>query len=197
MQYIVQENISMDNNKEIVTKNNFIKTIASTMRYMGLKVLLSGVDYSSPLPHLVTVYPDKEKYYLIEPISLECFSEESPRLFKDDEHKDVRRYCRELFKDDREKAAVVASILCDMSAGVEMFTYKLVGTYELISMAKYACLAVPCNLENKACDALHYLKLEHRTLNVLDKFTLILIDKAQTAKLPEIKKFIKFILNNK
>ena len=45
--------------------------------------------------------------------------------------------------------------------------------------------------------ALHYLKLEHRTLNVLDKFTLILIDKAQTAKLPEIKKFIKFILNNK
>ena len=187
----------MDNNKEIVTKNNFIKTIASTMRYMGLKVLLSGVDYSSPLPHLVTVYPDKEKYYLIEPISLECFSEESPRLFKDDEHKDVRRYCRELFKDDREKAAVVASILCDMSAGVEMFTYKLVGTYELISMAKYACLAVPCDLEKKTCEALHYLKLEHRTLNVLDKFTLILIDKAQTAKLPEIKKFIKFILNNK
>ena len=129
MQYIVQENISMDNNKEIVTKNNFIKTIASTMRYMGLKVLLSGVDYSSPLPHLVTVYPDKEKYYLIEPISLECFGEESPRLFKDDEHKDVRRYCRELFKDDQKKAAVVASILCDMSAGVEMFTYKLVGTY--------------------------------------------------------------------
>lgn len=187
----------MDNNKEIVTKNNFIKTIASTMRYMGLKVLLSGVDYSSPLPHLVTVYPDKEKYYLIEPISLECFSEESPRLFKDDEHKDVRRYCRELFKDDQKKAAVVASILCDMSAGVEMFTYKLVGTYELISMAKYACLAVPCNLEKKTCEALHYLKLEHRTLNVLDKFTLILIDKAQTAKLPEIKKFIKFILNNK
>lgn len=187
----------MDNNKEIVTKNNFIKTIASTMRYMGLKVLLSGVDYSSPLPHLVTVYPDKEKYYLIEPISLECFSEESPRLFKDDEHKDVRRYCRELFKDDQKKAAVVASILCDMSAGVEMFTYKLVGTYELISMAKYACLAVPCDLEKKTCEALHYLKLEHRTLNVLDKFTLILIDKAQTAKLPEIKKFIKFILNNK
>lgn len=197
MQYIVQENISMDNNKEIVTKNNFIKTIASTMRYMGLKVLLSGVDYSSPLPHLVTVYPDKEKYYLIEPISLECFGEESPRLFKDDEHKDVRRYCRELFKDDQKKAAVVASILCDMSAGVEMFTYKLVGTYELISMAKYACLAVPCDLEKKTCEALHYLKLEHRTLNVLDKFTLILIDKAQTAKLPEIKKFIKFILNNK
>lgn len=187
----------MDNNKEIVTKNNFIKTIASTMRYMGLKVLLSGVDYSSPLPHLVTVYPDKEKYYLIEPISLECFGEESPRLFKDDEHKDVRRYCRELFKDDQKKAAVVASILCDMSAGVEMFTYKLVGTYELISMAKYACLAVPCDLEKKTCEALHYLKLEHRTLNVLDKFTLILIDKAQTAKLPEIKKFIKFILNNK
>ena len=129
--------------------------------------------------------------------TLECFGEESPRLFKDDEHKDVRRYCRELFKDDQKKAAVVASILCDMSAGVEMFTYKLVGTYELISMAKYACLAVPCDLEKKTCEALHYLKLEHRTLNVLDKFTLILIDKAQTAKLPEIKKFIKFILNNK
>lgn len=184
-------------NKEVDTKHDFIKTIASTMRYMGLKILLSGVDYSSPLPLIVAVYPDKEKYYLIEPISLECFGEESPRLYKDDEHKDVRRYCRELFKDDHEKAAVLATVLCDMSAGVEMFTYKLVGTYELISMAKYACLAVPCNLEDKTCEALHYLKLEHRTLNVLDKFTLILIDKAQTVKLPEIKKFIKFILNNR
>ena len=183
--------------KDINTKQSFINLIAKTMRSMELKILVSGIDYSSPLPHLVAVYPDKEKYYLIEPISLECFGEESPRLFKDDEHKDVRRYCRELFKDDQKKAAVVASILCDMSAGVEMFTYKLVGTYELISMAKYACLAVPCDLEKKTCEALHYLKLEHRTLNVLDKFTLILIDKAQTAKLPEIKKFIKFILNNK
>ena len=80
----------MNNNNEMYTKYDFIKTIASTMRYMGLKVLVSGIDYSSPLPHLVAVYPDKEKYYLIEPISLECFSEESPRLFKDDEHKDVR-----------------------------------------------------------------------------------------------------------
>lgn len=184
-------------NKEIYTKQNFIKTITATMRYMGLKVLLSGIDYSSPLPQLVAVYPDKEKYYLIEPISLECFSKESPRLYKDDEHRDVRRYCRELFQNDHEKAAVVASVLCDMSAGVEMFTYKLIGTHELISMAKYACLAVPCNMEEKTCEALHYLKLEHRTLNVLDKFSLILIDKAQTAKLPEIKKFIKFILNNK
>ena len=78
-----------------------------------------------------------------------------------------------------------------------MFTYPLVGTYELISMAKYACLAVPCSMENTTCEALDYLKLEYRPLNVLDKFTLILIDKVQTEKLPEIKKFIKFILNNK
>ena len=89
------------------------------------------------------------------------------------------------------------SYICDLAAGVEMFTYKLVGTHELISMAKYACLAVPCSMEDKACQALDYLKLEYRPLNVLDKFTLILIDKVQTAKLPEIKKFIKFILNNK
>ena len=184
-------------NKEINTKQDFIKTIASTMRFMGLKILLSGVDYSSPLPQIVAVYPDKEKYYLIEPISLECFSEESPRIYKEDEHRQVRKYCRNLFKDDCEKAAVLATVLCDLSAGVEMFTYKLVGTYELISMAKYACLAVPCALEDKTCQALNYLKLEHRTLNILDKFTLILIDKTQTAKLPEIKKFIKFILNNR
>ncbi len=52
-------------------------------------------------------------------------------------------------------------------------------------------------MENTTCEALDYLKLEYRPLNVLDKFTLILIDKVQTEKLPEIKKFIKFILNNK
>ncbi|HIZ90322.1 MAG: hypothetical protein MSA07_05365 [Mucispirillum sp.] len=183
--------------KDINTKQSFINLITRTMRSMELKVLLSGIDYSSPLPHLVAVYPDKEKYYLIEPISMECFSEESPRLYKQDEHKDVRQYCQRLFKDDHAKGAAVAAILCDLAAGVEMFTYKLVGTHELISMAKYACLAVPCSMEDKACQALDYLKLEYRPLNVLDKFTLILIDKVQTAKLPEIKKFIKFILNNK
>lgn len=184
-------------NKDIYSKDNFIKTIAKTMRSMGLKILSSGVDYSSPLPKIIAVYTDKEKYYLIEPISVECFSEESPRLYKEDEHKEIRKYCKQLFKSDHEKAAVVATVLCDMSAGIEMFTYKLVGTCELISMAKYACLAVPCNKESKACEGLTYLKLEYRTLNVLDKFTLILIDKAQTEKLPEIKKFIKFILNNR
>ena len=183
--------------KDINTKQSFINLIAKTMRSMELKILVSGIDYSSPLPHLVAVYPDKEKYYLIQPISMECFSEESPRLYKQDEHKEVRQYCCRLFKDDCAKAAAVASILCDMAAGIEMFTYKLVGTYELISMAKYACLAVPCSMEAKTREALDYLKLEYRPLNVLDKFTLILIDKVQTAKLPEIKKFIKFILNNK
>lgn len=183
--------------KDTDTKHSFINLIVKTMRSMGLKILISGIDYSSPLPHLVAVYPDVEKYYLIEPISMECFGEESPRLYKQDEHKDIRQYCSRLFKDDHEKAATVASILCDMAAGIEMFTYKLVGTYELISMVKYACLAVPCNMEKKTCEALDYLKLEHRSLNVLDKFTLILIDKEQTEKLPEIKKFIKFILNNK
>ncbi len=182
---------------DINTKQSFINLIAKTMRSMELKILLSGIDYSSPLPHLVAVYPDKEKYYLIEPISMECFSEESSRLYKQDEHKDIRQYCHRLFKDDCAKAAVVATILCDMSAGIEMFTYKLIGTYELISMAKYACLAIPCNMESKTCEALDYLKLEYRPLNVLNKFTLILIDKIQTTKLPEIKKFIKFILNNK
>ncbi len=183
--------------KDIYTKQSFINLIARTMRSMELKILVSGIDYSSPLPHLVAVYPDIEKYYLIEPISIECFSKESPRLYKQDEHKDVRQYCCRLFKDNYAKASAVASILCDLSAGVEMFTYKLVGTYELISMAKYACLAVPCSMENTTCEALDYLKLEYRPLNVLDKFTLILIDKVQTEKLPEIKKFIKFILNNK
>ncbi len=185
------------NEKEILSKSVFIKTISNTMRSMGLKILTSGVDYSSPLPRIVAVYTDKEKYYLIEPISLECFSKTSPRLYKEDEHKEVRKYCKQLFKDDCEKAAVVATVLCDMAAGIEMFTYKLVGTCELISMSKYACLAVPCHLEKKTGEALAYLKLEYRTLNVLNKFSLVLIDKAQTAKLPEIKKFIKFILNNK
>lgn len=185
------------NEKDISTKHSFINLIVKTMRSMELKILISGIDYSAPLPHLVAVYPDVEKYYLIEPISLECFGEESPRLYKQDEHKDVRNYCMQLFKNDYAKAAAVASILCDMAAGVEMFTYKLVGTYELISMTKYACLAVPCKMEKKTCEALDYLKLEYRSLNVLDKFTLILIDKVQTEKLPEIKKFIKFILNNK
>ena len=142
--------------KDIYTKQSFINLIARTMRSMELKILVSGI---------------------IEPISMECFSKESPRLYKQDEHKDVRQYCCRLFKDNYAKASAVASILCDLSAGVEMFTYKLVGTYELISMAKYACLAVPCSMENTTCEALDYLKLEYRPLNVLDKFTLILIDK--------------------
>ncbi len=185
------------NNKDISSKSAFVKTIAHTMRSMGLKILSSGLDYSSPLPHIVAVYPDKEKYYLIEPVSLECFSKESPRLYKEDEHREIRTYCRQLFKNDWEKAAVTATVLCDLSAGIEMFTYKLVGTCELISMSKSACLAVPNYMEKKTGEALEYLKLEYRTLNVLDIFSLVLIDKIQTAKLPEIKKFIKFILNNR
>ncbi len=78
--------------KDINTKQSFINLIARTMRSMELKILVSGIDYSSPLPHLVAVYPDIEKYYLIEPISMECFSEESQRLYKQDEHKEVRSF---------------------------------------------------------------------------------------------------------
>lgn len=187
----------MVNKAGISTKQSFITLITKTMRSMELKVLLSGIDYSSPLPHLVAVYQDKEKYYLIEPISMECIGEESMRLYKQDEYKDIRQYCNRLFNGDTAKASIIATILCDMSAGIEMFTYKIIGTYELISMSKYACLAVPCDIESKATESLDYLKLEYRTLNVLDKFSLILIDKVQTTKLPEIKKFIRFILNNK
>lgn len=187
----------MDTDKNIRNKRNFTLLIEKTMHDMGLKMLVSGIDYSSPLPEIVAVYPDKEKYYLIEPLSLECFSENSERLLKQDEHKDIRAYCKKLFKDDVQKAAVLAAVLCDMAADIEMFTYKLIRTYELVSMTKYAALAVPCGYEQKTSEALDYLKLEHRNLNVLDKFTLFLIDKEQTAKLPEIKKFIKFILLNK
>ena len=51
--------------KDIYTKQSFINLIARTMRSMELKILVSGIDYSSPLPHLVAVYPDIEKYYLM------------------------------------------------------------------------------------------------------------------------------------
>lgn len=187
----------MDISVNTKSKFSFTLSIEKIMKEMGLKMLISGVDYSAPLPNIVAVYPDKEKYYLIEPLSDECFSSKSPRLYKEDEYKDIRNYCKRLFQNDIEKGIIVASILCEMAAGIEMFTYKLIGTCELISMTKYASLAVPCPYEKKACEALEYLKLEYRTLNILDKFTLILIDRSQTAKLPEIKKFIRFIITNK
>ena len=180
----------------IQTKQSFTASINKVMQAMGLKTLLSNIDYSSPLPNIVVIYPDKDKYYLVEPVSLECLSEKSQRLYREDEYKDIRKYCARLFKDNHVTASILSAIICDMAAGVEMFTYKVVKTYELISMAKYASLAVPCQYEKEACEALSYLKLEYRTLNVLDQFTFILIDKTQTIKLPEIKKFIKFILTN-
>lgn len=182
---------------EVGTKTRFIRTINKTMTEMGLKTIKTGIDYSSPLPEIVAIYSDKEKYYLIEPLSYECFSENSPRTNKRDANLEIRQYCKKLFKDDFETANVVATILCDVTASVEMFTYKVVGTHELISMTKYASLAIPCEYEPTVKKALDYLKLEFRTLNVIDKFTLVLIDRVQTAKLPEMKKFIKFILGNK
>lgn len=181
---------------DLSTKEKFKLTIKVVMQSMGLDILSSGVDYNCPLPELVAVYADKNKYYMIEPISLECLSKDSARLTRQDNYKHIRKYCQKLFGSDYPKAAIVASILCELSCAIEIFTYKMVGKHQLISMSKYACLAIPMQFEPAARNALAYLKLDFRTLDILDTFTLILLDKTQIAKLPEINKFITFILGN-
>lgn len=189
-------NLPEPNELDLSSKEKFKLTIKAVMQSMGLDILSSGVDYNCPLPELVAVYTEKNKYYMIEPISLECLKKDSARLTRQDNYKHIRKYCQKLFSKDYPKAAIVATILCELSCALEIFTYKMVGKHQLISMSKYACIAVPLQFEPAAREALAYLKLDFRTLDILDTFTLILLDKTQIAKLPEINKFITFILGN-
>lgn len=187
----------MDYTEYIQIKERFTFKVLGTMQEMGLKVLEKGVDFFSFKPDLVAVYPDKMKYYIIEPVSEGCIAEHSPRLYTRDSFEEFRLYCKKLFSDDETKAAIAASVICDLAAGVEAFQFKAIGSLELNSMAKYGCLAVPIGYENDTAYVLNYLKIAFQNLNILDRFTLILISRKQSELLGETKKFIRFILENR
>lgn len=178
-------------------KDKFRFEIADTMGEMGLKILEKGVDFFSFKPDMVAVYVDKLKYYIIEPMSEGCFSEDSPRIYTKDSFEEYRLYCKKLFPEKAAHASVAATVICDLAGGVDAFDFKSIGSLQLNSMDRYGCLAVPCHHVADLSHVLNYLKIAHQDLNILDRFSLVLISKKQTELLSETKKFIKFILGNK
>lgn len=164
---------------------------------MGLKILERGLDYGTEKPDMVAVYPDKQKYYIVEALSLDCFEQPSPRLYAKDACQDYRDYCKRLFVGNEAEAASAAAVICDLSSGIEAFSYKALGPHMLNAMSRYASLAVPPEKIEEVCSVLEKLGLNFRSLDILDDFTLILISGEDTEKLSEKKKFIGFMLANR
>lgn len=188
-------NISYDD--YLRQKDEFIRMITSTMRKMGLKVLERGIDFIAHKPDIVAVYPDKMKYYVIEPISSACFEADSPRLTARDSMSNFRNYCKKLFPHNHSHGAVASCVISDLAMGTENFNFKSLGNLELNSMSKYACLAIPIDKVEETTYVLDYLKIAHQNLDILGKFNLVLISKKQSELLGETKKFVKFILDVK
>lgn len=170
--------------------------VKNTLREMGLKVLEKSIDYFSFKPDMVAVYHDKMKYYIIEPVSEGCLARNSPRLYANDSFEEYRNYCKRLFSKNATHAAIAAAVICDLAYGVESFDFKSTGTIEFNSMDKYACLALPCSYVSDTSYVLDHLKIAFQELNVLERFSLVLISKKQSPLLGETRKFIKFILDN-
>lgn len=187
----------MNINEYLLKKDRFKLEIADTMGEMGLKILEKGVDFFSFKPDMVAVYVDKLKYYIIEPMCEGCFADDSPRIYTKDSFEEYRLYCKKLFPDNGAYAAVAATVICDLAGGVEAFNFKSIGSLQLNSMDRYGCLAVPCCHVPDLAYVLNYLKIAHQDLNILDRFSLVLISKKQSELLGETRKFIKFILGNR
>ena len=175
----------------------FLSAVKRIMTSMGLKILERGVDYGTEKPDIVAVYPDKQKYYMLEVMSLGCFDKQSPRLYAKDAWQDYRDYCKKLFSENETKAAAAAAVICDLSSGIDAFSYKVIGTHVLSAMSRYAAIAVPQEKSEDVATVLEKLGLDFRNLDILDDFALVLISKEDTEKLSEKKKFISFMIANK
>ncbi|MBQ3032844.1 MAG: hypothetical protein IJD28_00565 [Deferribacterales bacterium] len=175
----------------------FLSAVKKLFGSMGLKVLEHGLDYSTEKPDAVAIYENKKKYYVIEALSLQCFDSPSPRLYSKDASQFYRAYCKKLFADNEEEASIAAAVVCDLSSGLEVFSYKVVGGHVLNDMSRYGALVMPQEKTPIVSSVLEKLGIDFRTLDILDEFTLALISKDDTEKLAEKKKFIGFLLSNR
>ncbi len=164
---------------------------------MGLKLLESSTHYQTEKPDLVAIYLDKRKYYVVEIVCEECVSINSPRLSAEGLLENHREYCKKLFPNNNISAALLATVICDLISGVEAFSFKTLQGYKFNDMTMYAAVAIPTRYLADLQHVLDFLQVEHGSLDILDKFTLVLISKEDSEKLIEKRKFIKFLIDNK
>ncbi len=176
---------------------DFKQLVKIMLRKMGLELLESRLHYGTDKPDVVAIYLDKRKYYIIEVVSEECLGENSPRLNMHGLLEKYRTYCKELFHDNYNNAALLATVVCDLVSSVEAFPYKTLHGYKLNTMTMYAAIAIPNKYLEDLKYVLKYLNIEHGSLDVLEHFTLVLISKDDSAKLTEKRRFMKFLLDNK
>ena len=177
-------------------REQLIMLAIENLRRMGLLVLQASVDYMGIKPDLAIIYPDKEKYYLTEVIAEDCLSTPSPRLTNKGRYADSREFCRKLYNDER-TAAWAAGIYCDLGQGLDSFAYKELAGADFRRMRKYAALIYPSSVSDEADRVLTLFKLQFRALDILGKFTLTLFSQPDTARLPETRRFMQFLVSNR
>ncbi|MDR2400492.1 MAG: hypothetical protein LBD73_02430 [Deferribacteraceae bacterium] len=179
-----------------INRHELIPIAVNKLMKMGLTVLVNGAEYRSGKPDLVVVYPDKDKYYLAEAISDECIREESRRLQSTNRGENASRdYCLKKYGNTR-KGCWAASIYCDLAGGIDLFAYSQLMGINFSKLQRYAAVIYPLNLSEEGEAFFAEEKLQFRSLNVADTFTLTLFSKADSARFTEIRRFMQFLINN-
>jgi hypothetical protein len=163
---------------------------------MGLTVFVSGQEYRTGKPDLVIVYKDKSRYYLAEVVSDDCLGEESTRLRTDRADATSRDFCRLLYT-DRRKACWAAALYCDLGQGFELFGYTHLMGINLHKMQKYAAIISSANLLKESEIFFTEHNLQYRSLMINKYFALTLFSQPDSAKLPETRRFMQFLMSNR
>ncbi len=170
------------------------KAHASLLR-MGLKVFVSGKDYPAGKPDMIAIYPDKDKFYLIECIADDCLFNPAGRLNTNRPDGNCRKFYSMLYNQPR-LAVWATAVYCDLGQGIELFEYKELHGINFASMNKYAALVYPSSLAEEAENTLPLLKLQYRSLDVAGRFIMTLFSQTDSTKLGEAKRFSQFLMGN-
>ncbi len=164
--------------------SKFLNNVKSVFSSMGLKVFKGTEDFLYSKPELIAVYEEIKKYYVIQAITESSFTEPNTSVDLDIADEDSVRYYHNLLERDKYLTSIAISIMFELTEAISnTLNTGVTNELKLNDMTCYAGIVTDISYYNSIETVLNVLKIENKSLDIIDQFQLILISKEDTIKL--------------